>query len=311
LILPYTPEEIAGELLACGGNITECARRLKLDRATVRKYGTSPIPSVGLSEPVVRFPSIARTASSPPRHHSIERIAFLSDIHFPFQDKVALAKVLAFLGNWKPDEIILGGDIFDCYSISDYNKEPGRHETLQDEFDSARDFIAEVDEIAKGKVRFFIGNHENRIYRHVAQYPALYKLRSLDFGVAAGLPAHFQVHGSQYHHRVGGLLLLHGDLQGRVSSGGINPAATMLKKLRTSCMFGHWHRFGQFYETNYDGTVRGGFANGHLSDEKQAKYISSPDWQKGFTTIEHAQGLFAVKQHLVINGQLLTDGILY
>lgn len=304
-----TVEEVRLAVAACGGNFTEAGKRLGVSRDTVRRrlhssVGADVSNRLGSS-------SLSHNISPPKSHSRVDKIAFLSDIHFPFEDRIALQAVVGFLKDWKPTEIVLGGDIFDCYSVSDYDKEPGRHHTLQDEFDSASDFLRAVDELAKGKVRFFIGNHENRINRHISAYPGLYKLRSLDFGVAAGLPRHWTVHPSQYHHRVGGLLLLHGDLRGRVTSGGINPAATMLRKLRTSCMFGHWHRHGQYFETNYDGTVRGGFANGHLSDVKEAKYITSPDWQSGFTTIASVGDKFAVQQRLIIDGRLITDEKIY
>lgn len=236
------------------------------------------------------------------------KCAFLSDIHIPYHDRASLAVALNFISDYKPDLIILGGDIFDCYDISDHAKDPDRQKTLQDEFDEGREFIKAVDGISSAIV-YLEGNHEERLKRLIAQNRGLFKLRSLDFPVAAGLPERWRFYPDQTHYRLGKLLVLHGNLKGR--GGAVkHAAANMLGKLRTSCIFGHWHRFGTYYETDYEGTTRAGFANGHLCDVVEARYIRSPDWQCGFSTIELASDYshFAVQQHLIIAGRLLACG---
>lgn len=50
--------------------------------------------------------------------------------------------------------------------------------------------------------------------------------------------------------------------------------------------------------------------NGHLSDMRQVKYITSPNWQSGFSTIEMAADghLFRVDQHIIVNGRMVAGG---
>lgn len=236
------------------------------------------------------------------------KIAFISDIHIPHECKLSVQVMLNYLAEYKPDLIMIGGDCYDFYLVSDYDRDPGRQNTLQDEFDAGRYFINAINKLAP-QVVFMLGNHEGRLLRVIAKNPGLFKLRSLDFHRAAELPDNWQCFPSQTHYEIGRLTALHGDLK-ELKSGGINPARTMFAKLKRSSIFGHFHRFATHYDTNYDGTVRGAFGNGHLSDLKQVTYMRSPDWQTGFSTISvSADGqLFAVRQHIIVDGKFLADG---
>lgn len=235
------------------------------------------------------------------------RVAFLSDVHLPFHNRIAVKITLDYLTDYKPDLVILGGDIYDFLEASDFDKSPARITTLQDEFDAGRDFIRAIDNICPN-VDFLIGNHEDRLQRLINRNPALFKLRSLDIARAAELPEKWRIHPSQTHFKLGKLTALHGDIKGIKSA--VHPARTLFQKLKRSCIFGHFHRFGNHLDTNYDGEVRGGFANGHLSDvSRVTSWVTCPDWQEGFSTISLCEdGGFAVQQRLVVNGRLIAEG---
>ena len=57
----------------------------------------------------------------------------LSDIHIPFHDEVTLRRVFDCVVDAQPSNIVLLGDILDCYSISRFCKRPDRVRNLQDE----------------------------------------------------------------------------------------------------------------------------------------------------------------------------------
>ncbi len=235
------------------------------------------------------------------------RIAFISDVHLPFENRIAVRLMLDFLADYKPDAVILGGDIYDFYEVSDFDKTPGRITTLQDEFDEGRYFIRAIDQLCP-EVHFLIGNHEDRLQRVINRNPGLFKLRSLDMQRAAELPERWRVHPSQTHFKLGKLTALHGDIKGIKSA--VHPARTLFQKLKRSCIFGHFHRFGVHLDTNYDGEIRGGFANGHLSDvSRVTSWVTCPDWQEGFSTISLCEdGGFAVQPRLIVNGRLIVEG---
>ena len=242
-----------------------------------------------------------------------ERVAFLSDFHHPFQDDAAIDAAMKIVRDFRPGLVALMGDYFDCYSISDHDREPGRADTIQDEFDAARPTHAKVDDAAgDADVVFVDGNHEERIQRIQRRNPGLFKLRALELPLAAELPKRWQYFPNQTRIKLGSLSLLHGDLKGR-GTNSKHAAAGMLSKLRTSSVFGHLHRHQVFLETGDDGTVRGGFANGHLSDVSRAHYITNPDWQQSVTLIEFNWSMttFAVTPVLFINGAAIWRGTTY
>lgn len=338
---PLDPEirRRVAEVYAACGNKAETARRLGIDRMTVAKYvgdapESVPTPALDLSDlrgtidgliaealarhgKVEAVPQAPVKVEPPGRTRSVamdrqyERVAFLSDLHCPFHDIAAIRAVLAAVRDFRPDLLVLGGDGVDCYSISDHDTEPGRAGTIQDEFDAARPVWREIDDIGC-PVAYLLGNHEDRIYRLQCRKPGLFDLRSLDFKAAADLPARWQVYPNQTRLRLGSLTILHGDLKGRGTSS-THAAKGMLDKLRTSCLFGHLHRFQSFYQTTDDGTYRAGYAVGHLCDVEQARYIACPDWQQGAALIEYdwSHPLFTVTPLLVVRGAVRHNGETY
>jgi predicted phosphodiesterase len=277
-----------------------------------------------LSSPQVAAPPPPAPADPPPlppagRSHVVredgtpERVLFLSDLHVPFHDSVAWQVAMRAMEDFKPQVVLLAGDMFDCYSISVHDKDPGRADTLQDEFDAGRPLWQELEDRCGGaRVIYWKGNHEERIDRLTREKPGLFNLRCLEIPIAAEMPKRWSYYPNQTRYRLGALSCLHGDLKGR-GTAVMHAAAGVLRKLRTSCLMGHVHRFQSFYETNADGTVRAGFSNGHLSDVKQARYITDPDWQSGFSAIEYdwSTGVFAVGQHLIVNGACRFRGKTY
>lgn len=259
------------------------------------------------------FPVVPKSRIVDLSGRQFERVAFLSDLHCPFQDASAITVACKAIRDFKPQLTILGGDYFDCYSISDHDKEPGRCAYLQDEFDSARPTSRELDEAVGDSVVVWVdGNHEERIQRMQRKNPGLFSLRALELPIAAELPKRWLYYPNQTRFRLGGLTGLHGDLRGR-GNGVKHAAFGMLSKLRTSCIFGHLHRFQQYYETSDDGTIRAGFANGHLCNEHEAKYITSPDWQKGLSFIEFDWSLpiFSVIPQMIVRSALRRNGLTY
>jgi predicted phosphodiesterase len=336
---PCSPDEREKVLESFGrlGKYTAVAAETGVHRTTVRRIVEGEGPTIDVKEAIreavatalAEFhakgeagkPEVVVEAETPQPKPGLlvhapkpyRRVAFMSDFHFPYHSQAAIDAALAFLGDWSPDLIILGGDQVDCYRISDYESDAGRASTLQEELDSIHPFWRAIDAFSSADVVVFEGNHEHRLTRLVNKNPGLYNLRSLHFPVAAELPKRFQWYRSQTHYKVGSLVFLHGDLRGRGNSVK-HAAAGMLDKLRTSCVFGHFHRTGEHYETGYDGTVRAGFAVGHMSDqEKAAEYIRSPSWQQSFATVEfdHDEGIFHFSKHLIVNGRFVFNGKTY
>lgn len=60
------------------------------------------------SADVTLYPAVKETVPA-------ERVAFIGDVHIPYQDPVAVTLMLSFLRWWKPQFVYLIGDILDFY----------------------------------------------------------------------------------------------------------------------------------------------------------------------------------------------------
>ena len=74
---------------------------------------------------------------------------FIPDMHCPYQDKIALKAMYSFMDWWKPEDIVLLGDLVDFYAISRFNKDPERALKLQEELDQAVKVLKEIRKHAK------------------------------------------------------------------------------------------------------------------------------------------------------------------
>lgn len=242
---------------------------------------------------------------------AVQRVAYISDVHVPFQDDRALNIVWQILADFEPQLVYLGGDVHDNYALSNHDKDPDRSVTLQDELDFMRKVVVEPLNEITPRVIYQLGNHEERTYRLIRRERALAKLRSLSFKRAAELPASWTVLQDQTHLRIGKLLYHHGDV--RPKAGGKHLASGMMDKLRTSNIHGHAHRFDVHYATDYEGHVAATYSNGHLSDVAQARYITAPNWQQGVSLIEYSSNMqsYAVQQVLIHDRAVVWRGAEY
>src|SRR5689334_22599151 len=94
-----------------------------------------------------------------------KRIGILSDIHFPYYDKQALTAAIKHLKTFKPDCIVLNGDIIDCYQLSNFDRDP-RNRSFKYELDMLRNFIVQLrDMFPNNRIIFKLGNHCERYER--------------------------------------------------------------------------------------------------------------------------------------------------
>lgn len=336
------------QMLGQGATKAAVARELGIDWATVAKYAAKPGPATAqavdpqvkpdlaaivaavikqMSGNIAGKPDVVEVVEQAPIQLPVhpqsrcvdlsgkkyERTAFISDLHCPFQSKAAVTAACKAIRDYKPNCLMIAGDFFDCHSISDHDRSPDRIPFLQDEFDASRPTIAEIDDAAgDASVLWIDGNHEYRLRRLLHKNPGLFNLRSLEIPIAADLPKRWLYHPNQTRLKLGPLSALHGDLRARGNSVQ-HPGYGMLKKLRTSCIFGHLHRFQSYYERTADGSIRGGFANACLCDIEQADWITSPDWQEGFSTIDFdwSRSIFSVTPHLIVKGALRWGSLTY
>lgn len=227
----------------------------------------------------------------------------LSDFQIPFHDVDAVKLTLAFASELKPYGVILNGDVVDCYSLSDFDKNPLQKASLQTEIELAGKLMGQFQHV---KERIWLGgNHEDRLRRVIWRNPAFAGLKELEFPQLFHL-ADYGFKWKEYGdvHRLGKLSVTHGDTV-RASSGAT--ARAHFEKFGGSVLHGHTHRLGAYYRTNGTGT-HGAWENGCLC-RLDPEYVKRPDWQQGFSVVHvGAGGAFNVQQVPILPGYGLFYG---
>jgi UDP-2,3-diacylglucosamine pyrophosphatase LpxH len=338
---PIRQEQIRAAFIRNNGNIKATAIECQVSENTASKYATTPglTPAVESLDAMVerlvaaKYARLAGDVPLPPplvvpigeqlliekRRSRIvrldkeyKRVAVIGDLHIPFLDLTAFAVTMNFLRDYKPDCVIVNGDIFDCYSASKYQQSPERAECLQDEFDTGKPIMQEIDDLG-ADTYVGEGNHDARIQWLAINKKSTHKLRCLELKNAAEMPKRWSYHPSQYRFRISSLSILHGDLKG--FGGGKYVASRMYERLKTSCLFGHFHRQQSHIDRTDNGVCRGGWASPCLAniEDVSEEYITDPPWANGLATIDIGwpHGTFSVSQHLITDGRLQVAGQTY
>ena len=221
----------------------------------------------------------------------MKRYVVLSDIQIPFQEDSALEVAYKLIKDVKPDGVILNGDIVDCYSISDFDKDPWSEADIDSEIAGACNLMGKLSKVPN-KV-WIGGNHEDRwrrvIWKQGSQYRSLYK----------SFPDAFQMGDYGFRWRpygdyvlLGKLMVTHGSMVSKHSG---QTAKAHYDKYGRSVLVGHTHRLGSYYHTNMEGSYAA-YENGCLCS-LEPEYTQHPDWQQGFSVVEVGDGgLFHVTQ---------------
>jgi len=163
----------------------------------------------------------------------------------PLHDLKAINAMLAFAVDFKPDEIILGGDILDCGMISHHNHgKPGATEGLRllGDAKELRNEVLVPLESLKAKNTYIVGNHEAWLDQLVEMQPTLEGV--VDLEAILKLEKWKVIpQGGQYD--LGKLTFLHGD----TISGGEHVAKAAVINWERSVRFGHYHTLQMYTKT--------------------------------------------------------------
>lgn len=210
------------------------------------------------------------------------RIGVIPDVHYPHQSDELLDECLEDI---RGSHIIIQiGDLADAYSLSSFNKNPARKETMQQEFDMCAAFWKRVrQENPSARIVGMLGNHEERLKRYLwGKAPELASLRALEIEKLMGLDRYgveyYGKHGVMIH----GIRFKHGD---KVRAKAGYTAAAEMEDHRCTGVSGHTHRFGEANRVDREGHKTEWWEIGHLCDADQAEYIESPNWQAGYMKI--------------------------
>ena len=245
----------------------------------------------------------------------MKRSVIVNDIHFPFEHKAAYKLFLRILKDSKASELVLNGDILDCYNLSNHIKNPEIKLYFEEEIEYAKVKFKEIRSIFKKKIVFLAGNHCSRMERqlsnqcpHFFKYidlPKLLELESLGIEWIPFTP------NQQYNVLGSKLIAKHTPIG--------NNAQTTINRANCSVIFGHNHQIHENQKVTLDGHCIRGISNGCLVDKNNPsmQYVASHhQWNLGFsvvTVLDNGiwlnQNIHIIESHGMIH--CLFDGKVY
>lgn len=238
-----------------------------------------------------------------------KRIGVLSDIHFPYYDKAALNAAVKYLIKWKPDCIILNGDIVDMYQASSFERDP-RQRSIKYELDMVRDWLTQLQNLfPKTRIIYKFGNHSERYEKKILQrLPEFIDLEwmTLDAALNFGRAKKIEIVKNKRVIRAGKLNILHAHELPKGMAGPVNPARGFYLKTKASTLGGHHHQSSEHIESDLNGNIIGCWSTGCLCELNPA-YAPINRWNHGFATVEvlNKEGDFNVNNIKIINGKIL------
>jgi len=275
-------------------------------------------------------------------------IAF-SDIHFRFEDPVALKVTLDFTEELQPDNIFVVGDVPDFPDISRFSNSPldsltdedladmtklvleskrqGKSKKyikprLQRDFERIYEFFKDLRRrCPKARIYWIYGNHDHRMQGHVEDNtPQLAGVRRPgDKGDILSLAEITKVSEFGVETVYSGKnesSMIYGDLLighwYKVSSKSAATARSLINAKHKSLVVPHVHRMGSCYKTLNDGTVLVGIEIGCVC-RLDPDWMEYPNWQHGLAVIHKKKNSkrFYVQPIQIIDGAFLFGGKRY
>ncbi|MEU4709471.1 metallophosphoesterase [Nocardia salmonicida] len=247
-----------------------------------------------------------------------KRIVIVSDLQIPFEDRRAAKAVLKFIGDTKPDEVVLIGDVLDFPQPSRWNKDTrGEFEgSIYEDVEAAKSrLFGPLRDVYSGPVGFHEGNHDERPRVYLSQYsPALAGTNAFNVETLCDFEGYGIRRLPTFYQIAPGWVSTHGHRGGiRLTQKAGQTALGAAIKFGRSVVMGHTHRLGlSSHSFGYDGKVRTlhGLEVGNLMNMSLAQYLKegTANWQTGFGLLTVDGKHVKPETVLIENGKFSVDG---
>lgn len=239
-------------------------------------------------------------------------LAFLSDIHFDHEDKLAWALTKRILKDLPIDRVILGGDIIDLGPLSVFRSAPQEKLALGPQIRHTRKELGLLRKaVGDIPIEFFNGNHEERLEYHIWQRtPELAALQDEDLDILTvnnlfSFEKHDIRHVRATPMKVHKLYIFHGH---EIPSRATHIAKMVYSHRGGNSLAGHWHKFDSYWHKQWGNKEHGAFINACLETIPERHDVRLPDrwvgfsrWQNGITLVDFSEGgFFRVEQVLYV-----------
>lgn len=253
----------------------------------------------------------------------MEKFVALFDAHWgfenrgghkvPLHDPKALSVALQFIQDFKPNHVILGGDMLDCKAVSHHAKgKAGVTEGLRilsDAKELREEILSPIEKVVKGRLVYHIGNHEDWLNQLVEEIPSLEGI--IEAENLLSLSDRWEVIPQGESSKLGKLVFIHGDQL----SGGENVAKTATTVWEANIRFGHFHTYQVFTKTApVDANGHTGTAVPCLCKKGPGYGKSAPNkWMQGFLWgyVGGVENTFNDYITVIVNGKAIINGKQY
>lgn len=252
----------------------------------------------------------------------MEKFCYLTDAHVgyernssrhkvPLHDPKAISVAMQFIADFKPDHVVLGGDILDCGAVSHHRRgNVGQLEGLRllAEAQECREcIIAPLEAAVKGRLVYHIGNHEDWLQDVTDELPALEGI--VDIKSLLKFSKKWEVIPNGKASRLGKLTFIHGDQ----IKGGQNPTKYAVEAYERNVRFGHFHTFQVATKTTpIDAVGHTGISVPCLSKKGHNYGGGAPNkWMQGFLWGYLNNQTFNDYVSVIVNGKAMINGKLY
>ena len=254
--------------------------------------------------------------------NTIKRAVVIGDNQIPFHDPLATDLFFKFLGDYKPDVIILNGDVIDFYKLSHYTRSPLHKFSLMDEIHQTQQFLLQLRQLCpNAEITWIEGNHEFRLKSSLLHIPdedlkafllqhgslqmeSLFELDALRIKYV-GLPDHF-AKWSDCYTEYEGFLIGHFN---KVNQHAGYTARAIGDKYGKSIIQNHTHRVGSNIKREFHGLVKS-YEIGSLCSLRPS-YMTFPDWCQGWGIIETHEGVSSFYQIVLEDYKFVYNNRIY
>lgn len=241
--------------------------------------------------------------------NKLEKILFIPDSHFPYQDKDAFALMLKAGKMFKPDHVIIQGDFADFYAVSSHSKDPNRALKLKEEVESVKNALNSVIDLGAKNNVFIAGNHEDRLERYLKdKAPELFNFISIP-KILELKEKGFKYVPYKQHYKIGKLNVTHD-----VGTAGRYAHYKALDTFQHNVVIGHTHHLSYAVEGNAQGERHITAMFGWLGDIEAIDYMhrvkATKTWSLGFGIgyLEPKSGVVYVVPIPIINNTCVIEG---
>lgn len=232
-----------------------------------------------------------------------KKILVIADLHIPLHDPQAIEIALSEGEKFKPDLIIILGDLIDFDEISHWNSSPPSGFDTKSELKLVKNFLVDLrHRFKKLPILFKYGNHEERLEKFIIKNAKeIYFLFDNLLSNALELDK-LKIEPVEFPFHINNFWFLHGhEYRSRASR---YIAAALYNRVRRPGLAGHFHRTDIYSTSSIDGEIDRFYVTACL--QGKVTYSKVPAFEKGFATVEFkTPEITEVKLFRIVDGVVI------